>query len=284
MVNTLNDKLHTLNVRKKGNEFQRGSVIHGLTIQCIDTDKFETGVSEFVCFPNNTMPVALQTSLDIELLIEDSRGELFKKITSQAPYVPPGHVSHKLALNSQASSSRRTLAAHDKPITFCIQDSFLSADGKERLFKVQFGTSECYYCAFEFRDYVVCPAFLVSMFNLSNYACFDVCDKSHYYYIFLSRKVDDPLPIILSKQSKFLGEFKLKLPYEAHRLLYLNPSNKDLKLFIVSPDDEKLQTANNTTSIFVIDEAHALLYDIRECYAVIPYSCFYHIYSMDHLT
>ena len=28
------------------------------------------------------------------------------------------------------------------------------------------------------------------------------------------------------------------------------------------------------TSIFVIDEAHALLYDIRECFAVIPYSWF----------
>ena len=133
---------------------------------------------------------ALQNSVDIELLIEDSRDELFKKITFQDP-------------SSRPCRSTSRLDHDDKPLTFCIQDSYLSADGSERIFKVQCGTFEHFYYAFEFKDYVVCPAFLVSLFNLTDYACLDVSNGSHYYYIFLSRKDDDPLPKILDKQSEF---------------------------------------------------------------------------------
>ena len=81
---------------------------------------------------------------------------------------------------------------------------------------------------------MVCPAFLVSLFNLTDYACLDVRNDSHYYYIFLSREDDDPLPKILDKQSDsdFLGEFELKIPSEAHRLLPLNSRTKDFKCFI----------------------------------------------------
>ena len=121
-----------------------------------------------------------------------------------------------------------------KPLTFCIQHSFLSDDGSERIFKVQCGTLKCYYYAFEFNGYIVCPAFLVSLFNLTDYACLDVSNGSHYYYIFLSRKDDDPLPKILDKQSDFLGEFKLKIPSEAHRLLPLNPKNQRFEVFYFS--------------------------------------------------
>ena len=61
---------------------------------------------------------------------------------------------------------------------------------------------------------MVCPAFLVSMFNVTDYACLDVSNGSHYYYIFLSRKEDDPLPIILSEQFDYHGEFELEIPSE----------------------------------------------------------------------
>ena len=173
------------------------------------------------------MPVALQTSVDIELLIEDVRDELFKRITSQAPYVPPGHVPHKLARTSQASSGHASAA---QPLNFLVQDSFLSDDGSERVFKVQCGTFKCYYYAFKFNDYVACPAFLVSRFKLTDFACLDVSNGSHYYYIFLSRKY--VLQRILDKRSDFSGEFELKMPSEAHKLLPLNPRYKDLELFI----------------------------------------------------
>ena len=103
------------------------------------------------------MPLALQNSVDIELLIEDSRDELFEKITSQDSF-----------------SVRRTSTNYDEPLTFCIQHSYLSNDESERIFEVKCDNFEHSYCAFEFKGYVVCPAFLVSFFNLTDYACLDV--------------------------------------------------------------------------------------------------------------
>ena len=147
------------------------------------------------------MPLALQNSVDIEHLIEGSRDELFVKIIFQDPYIPPGHVSHKLASTSQASLDLCASPDHvdGEPLTFCIQDSYLSSDGSERIFLVKCDNFEHFYYAFEFNDYVVCPAFLGTMFNVTDYACLDVSNGSHYYYIFLSRKEDDPLPIIFER-------------------------------------------------------------------------------------
>ena len=135
-------------------------------VQCA-ADKFETRAWSF--YTVATMPLALQYSVEIELLIDDSRDELFKRIIFQDPHIPPGHVPHKLASTSQASLDG--CASPDRvdgePLTFCIQDSYLSSDGSERIFKVQCGTFGHFYYAFEFNDYVVCPAFLVSMFNIN---------------------------------------------------------------------------------------------------------------------
>ena len=159
------------------------------------------------------MPLALQNSVDIELLIEGSRNELFEKITSEV------------------SPSGRRLSSDDKALTFCIQHSYLSADRSERIFKVKCDNFEHFYYAFGFKGYVVCPAFLVSMFKLTDYACLDVRNDTHYYYIFLSRKEDDPLPIILG-EFNFHEEFKLEIPSDKHKLLPLNSITKELICFI----------------------------------------------------
>ena len=100
-------------------------------------------------------------------------------------------------ISSEVSPSGRRLSGDDKALTFCIQRSYLTDDGLERIFKVKCDTYEHSYYAFGFRGYVVCPAFLASMFDLTDYACLDVRNDTHYYYIFLSRKEDDPLPNIL---------------------------------------------------------------------------------------
>ena len=161
------------------------------------------------------MSLVLQNIVDIELLIEDSRDELFEKITSQV-----------------SSSDRRPSTNYDvKALTFYIQRSYLSKDGSERIFKVKCDNFEHFYYAFEFNGYVACPAFLISMFKLTDYACLDVKNGTHYYYIFLSRKDNDPFPIILG-ESNFHEEFKLEIPSDEHRLLPLNLITKDLKCFI----------------------------------------------------
>ena len=132
----------------------------------------------------------------------------------------------------RASSDRRASAAHGKPLIFWYKILTCRTDESERVFKVQCGTFEHFYYAFEFHDYIACPAFLVSLFKLTDYACLDVSNDSHYYYIFLSRK--DAIPNILDKQSNFRGKFELKIPSEAHKLLPLNPKTKDFKGFIFS--------------------------------------------------
>ena len=134
-----------------------------------------------------TMPLALQNSVDIELLIEGSRDELFKKITSQDFFF---------------RSIQFCRADHDDKASHFLYPSILTCRLMDQnvYSKFKCDTFEHFYYAFEFKGYVVCPAFLVSMFNLTDYACLDVSNGSHYYYIFLSRKEDDPLPIILSEQ------------------------------------------------------------------------------------
>ena len=193
----------------------------------LSTDKFETRVWSLTFFILIAMiPLALQNSVDIELLIEGSRYELFEKITFR---------DSSLGVHSAAVIDNQALS-------FSIQRSYLTDDGLERIFEVKCGTFEHSYCAFEFKGYVACPAFLVSFFNVTDYACLDVRNGAYYYYIFLSRKDVDPLPIILG-DSDFLGKFEIKIPSEAHRLLFLNRSTKDFKCFIYSPespDDEAL--------------------------------------------
>ena len=230
------------------------------------------------------MPVALQTSVDIELLIEGRRDELFKKLTSQVPppeYILPQRVSALQAPSSYVDikASRSGLNKHpdmvgpsshvhpstsqvgtpeilppaqsaqagppqshtlvDKPPSYFVLESYLSAGGSERVFKVKCDDIEHYYHAFEFREYVACPAFLASHFNLTDYSCLDVSsNESHYHYIFLSRKDNNQLPIILDRESKFLGEFELMLP-SVDEILPLNLRTKDLKCFVVPREEDK---------------------------------------------
>ena len=234
------------------------------------------------------MPVALQSCVDIELLIEGRRDALFRKLTSQVPppeYIPSQRESPSSYVDIKASrsglidrpfsssdvggpSSQMHPSANqvdtpkilpsaqsaqagpqqihtlvDKPPTYFVQESYLSAGGSELVFKVKCNNIEQYYYAFELRKYVVCPAFLAFQFNLTDYACLDVSSNgSHYHYIFLSKKVDDQLSTILDGESKFLGEFELKLP-SVDQILPLNPITKDLKCFVVPrEEDEELDS------------------------------------------
>ena len=114
---------------------------------------------------------------------------------------------------------------------YFVQDSYLSNDGSERIFKVKHNSTEYFYCAFKFRNCVVCPAFLVSWFDLTDYACLDVVHGSHYYYIFLCSKDDNALSHILDKNSHFLGRYFFMVPSK-EKILHLNSENKNIKVFI----------------------------------------------------
>ena len=166
------------------------------------------------------MPSALTDNIKIELLLEGNRSELFQRIVSQVPSTPsgsdslcfasiPGPVDNPVSSSAEAMlpfqsniSVEQTPATENVPSTqslhvndkqdvfgfyYFVQDSFLSDNGSERIFKVKYKTCEYYYCAFEFKSYVICPAFLASWFEVTDYGCLDVViNNSHYYYIFLS--------------------------------------------------------------------------------------------------
>ena len=143
----------------------------------------------------------------------------------------------------------------DKPPSYLVSHSYLLADGSERVFKVKCDDSEHFFHAFEFDDYVVCPAFFASQFNLTDYACLDVSSNgSHYHYIFLSEKDGDQLPTIFDRESKFVGKFELMVP-SVDRILPLNPRTKDLKCFIMPlGGSQKLRAEGSAISSQLTDK------------------------------
>ena len=217
------------------------------------------------------MPSALTDSVDIELKIEGKRSELFQRIISHVPPTPSGSDSRSsesipepgdnypsssaeawLPFNSnisvgQTHATENVLSAQLLDVNekqddmqdilgfyHFVQDSYLSDNGSERIFKVKHKAFEYYYCAFEFKKWVICPAFLASWFGLTDYACLDVMHGgSHYYYIFLYSKKDDALSHIFDKNTNFLGRYFFKVPVpSAEKILQLNSKNKDIKVFI----------------------------------------------------
>ena len=196
------------------------------------------------------MPSALNNIVDIELLIEGSRSELFQKLISQTPPGPchrsPGEEG---SLQLRTPVCQTLTPGNDFPAksadvdrqqphiqvdesSYVVQSSYLSGNRSERIFKVIHKASEHYFYAFKFEDYLICPAFLASFFKVTDYACLGVSTNgSHYCYIFLKSEIDDPLSDILNESSRFRGQYSFKVP-SGEKVLALNVKNKNLKCVI----------------------------------------------------
>ena len=179
------------------------------------------------------MPFALDSVVDIELLIEGNRDALFQKIAY------PDLSSYPISDSSERSSNtvgipsiqQSYLQADESP--YDVQDSCLSNDKSERIFKVKHLGFIHYYFAFKFNGYVILPAFLATKFKVSDYACLDISNGFHHYYIFLNGEIDDPLSVILGESSLFFGGHYSQLPLPLiENALTLNPGNKDIEYFI----------------------------------------------------
>ena len=222
------------------------------------------------------MPFALKNNIDIELLIDGRRNELFQKITSHVPSTPFGNdpnspesipdldFKHFPSSDNGKPPFQSNISIDQSPATenvpsaqslhfnnnlddmqdvlgyfYFVQDSFLSDNGSERIFKVKHRSIDYYYYAFKFKDWVVCPAFLVSWFGLTKYACLKVVnDSSRYFYILLNSKFDNALSHILDKNSPFLGRYYFEVPVPStKKIFYLSNENKDVKVFIDVSDE-----------------------------------------------
>jgi hypothetical protein len=189
---------------------------------------------------------AITDSVKIELLIEGERNKLYQKIIRKKPPDPGTYklnseastfktpptfqdkpppwlskeITSAVALNSenqgstsiQASSFRSDSINPEPPrdnksFGYYIEDSYLSEDNSERVFRVRYEETERYsyaYYAFKFKDYIICPAFLVDLLNVKKFACLSVTNTIKNYYILL-KKVREImscfLPVIMIKNS-----------------------------------------------------------------------------------
>jgi hypothetical protein len=177
------------------------------------------------------MPVALTNIVDIELFIEGKREMLYQKIACpdlHSRVINDSRPSHMIKIANLKQSSEQK---NDSPYSYDVQGTQLLEDGSGRIFKVEHLNSIHLYYAFIFEGYVILPAFLAAIFKLSDYACLDVSNGFHHYYIFLNAGIDDPLSDILGESSRFLGIHNFVTPPEG-KALALNSRNKDIEYVI----------------------------------------------------
>ena len=163
------------------------------------------------------MPFALVDSVELELLIEGERNDLFQKITRMGE--TPIEVKDSIDLTS-----------------FSVQKIYLSSDGNELVFEVTHQFAKLYYYAFKFKGYLCCPAFLAEFFGLTDYACLKVSNGSVYFYIFLKEKVDDVWSKMLEGDSGLQGIHHFSAPVDEDKVLFLDSINKDT-LFLITAED-----------------------------------------------
>ena len=120
------------------------------------------------------MASALNDIVYLEMIIERKRNELFQRIISHVPSTPSGNEpynSESIPGPGDNLSIDQTRPTENVPSAqslddnkkqddmqdilgyfYFVQDSFLSDDGSERIFKVKHKSFEYHYCAFEFKD------------------------------------------------------------------------------------------------------------------------------------
>ena len=203
------------------------------------------------------MPSVLVDSVAIELLIEGRRREIFRKIVRRVPPRPTERIISKSPFTPPRSKLPPILSVNDAPkqnssvhvapkqnkdksdpriknesSLYSVLESYLSKGESERVFKVRYRASEYYYYAFEFRKHVVCPAFLVGLFDLEDYACLDVINGSDCCYIFFEKSKDDPPPNMLNGCFDFLGQYYFSAPTDEFKVLHLDSGSMSIESFI----------------------------------------------------
>jgi hypothetical protein len=176
---------------------------------------------------------ALEDSIQIELLLEGNRSQIFLKLTRNNPPGPPGQPGKRRSKRSRSSTtSDATEHLQNRPdLVHFVVDSKLTDDNSEREFSVKYGDTNQFYYAFEFKDYIICPAFLASDLKIYKYSCLAVSNGLDQYYLYLLlKKNDEILSLIFS--NCFLGPHSFTVPSRKYSLLILNSQNCQKNCFI----------------------------------------------------
>ena len=184
------------------------------------------------------MLTSIENNVDVELFIERERSNLYKKIISQHNLNELADSSNTLKLVSPIKISARNDKRIEITSLYRIRNSFLK--NQELVFQVEYLSSKYFYCAFEFKGYMVCPAFLAAALGLTKYACLNVINGSGtgYCYIFVKLGPNDNILKILAnfdipKECEFI------LPSESNRGVVLHSRNKDIRNILEYDELEK---------------------------------------------
>jgi hypothetical protein len=153
----------------------------------------------------------LRDAVEIELVIEGSRNELYEKITVAGCSNPGPQFEFSCP-------------------EFLVQNIYPKDD--KLVFQVKYGNNYLYYYAFKFKEFIICPAFLGEFFGLGDYSYLVVEKDCKYYYIFLDSGYDDYFSLISKYSSDLLHLFHLILPKDQRKTLTLNSKNKDIRSLI----------------------------------------------------
>jgi hypothetical protein len=157
---------------------------------------------------------ALVEDVEIELVIEEKRSELFAKLTD-------------------GGYSRLDNFVYFPSNTFTVQKIEPVDDGF--VFQVVYDYNVHFYYAFKHKEYIFCPAFLYKFFDLEDYSCLVVKNGIDFEYIILKSVPNNPLLLISDNYSKLLKGFKFFFPsYEnENKILSLELSNKDIPMSLI---------------------------------------------------
>lgn len=180
------------------------------------------------------MQSVLVDNVAIELLINGHRNELFEKLTRRDP--PPFTSACQNMSNSQSDLIDQN---KNDPSLYVVKEHYLSEDKKELVFKVINRSVELWYYAFEFDDYICCPAFLAASLKITNYAYLTVTEGTEYYYIFFEKdkkESGDTFSDFLNTGLNLCGKHHFVGSADEPKI-FLNFANKDTEYLVTFPKE-----------------------------------------------
>ena len=149
--------------------------------------------------------------VELELLIDGIREELFKKFTNR------NHPDVTL------SQDQETIAYNVKEVN--------PLKNGEVVFNVTVCSTNLKYYAFEHKGYLCFPAFLTCFFEIDEPVCLVVGDGFKHYYVFQRINEIVSLTSIISNAEKLRGEYVFNPPSVGTNLLLLNSKNQKMRCF-----------------------------------------------------
>ena len=150
--------------------------------------------------------------VELELLIEGIREELFEKFTNQ-------------------NHPDMTIGQDQEAFTYNVEE-VNHLGNNDVVFNVTVCSTNLKYYAFELMDYLCFPAFLADFFEINEPICLAVDNGFIYYYLFQRKSKIVSLSSIISNAEKLKGDHSFNPQTVGTNLFTLNSGNKKMECFL----------------------------------------------------